>query len=360
MTGPSRLSASTRQRHRIEGRSGFTLVELLVVIAIIALLMALLVPAVGGARESARRISCANNLKQIGIAILGYDSANGALPPSFEDNITSFNTALSTDPTNNEANWGWGVMVLPYLELQVVYDAVRVVDPVTTTPLTLQQIKNDTAANLNAYPSFFTAVTTPQSVFRCASANIQTHSKIVRFDITQPSYGKPMGNSNYVGNFGTGSNIGVGYRNLVGEPPVLDQRGRRGAMPGAIGLTMAQITDGASNTFMVGEVYPRLRSNGDMSDPKWVGVDRVGGNGLNCSMAVRSTYWPINGVDDSSKFLSFSSPHASGGGGFVMCDGSTQYIDDTVEFVFAPATTSQYGIYQKLGDRNDGQDVSVP
>jgi prepilin-type N-terminal cleavage/methylation domain-containing protein len=82
-------------------RDGFTLIELLVVIAILAILIGLLLPAVQKVRESAQRISCANNLHQIGIAVMNYENANGGLPPRCNVSV----------PYR-----GWGVSLLPYLE----------------------------------------------------------------------------------------------------------------------------------------------------------------------------------------------------------------------------------------------------
>jgi prepilin-type N-terminal cleavage/methylation domain-containing protein len=90
-------------------QKAFTLIELLVVIAIIAVLLALLVPAVQGVRESAARAQCANNLKQIGLAMHGYHDRNGALPPGY----TSKDKA---DGTDGGPGWGWAAYLLDDLE----------------------------------------------------------------------------------------------------------------------------------------------------------------------------------------------------------------------------------------------------
>jgi prepilin-type N-terminal cleavage/methylation domain-containing protein len=91
----------------------FTLVELLVVIAIIGVLVALLLPAIQAAREAARRSQCSNNLKQIGLAVLNYESANGRLPAGSTTNGTDRNGPYFST---------WTVDILPYIEQQALHD----------------------------------------------------------------------------------------------------------------------------------------------------------------------------------------------------------------------------------------------
>jgi prepilin-type N-terminal cleavage/methylation domain-containing protein/prepilin-type processing-associated H-X9-DG protein len=94
-------------------RRGFTLVELLVVVAIIAVLFAMLLPAVQRVRDAAARAQCANNLKQIGLALINYDEQYGHLPAS--------NEVEAPGPTT-QIRANWAIRILPFLELQSIYD----------------------------------------------------------------------------------------------------------------------------------------------------------------------------------------------------------------------------------------------
>ncbi|HMF19190.1 MAG TPA: DUF1559 domain-containing protein [Gemmataceae bacterium] len=107
-------------------RGGFTLIELLVVIAIIAILMALLVPAVQKVRETAARIQCANNLKQIGLACHSFHDVNKVLPPGY--------TATSSYPSTSPG-WGWGAYLLPYIEQDNVYRQINFMMPLEQQPI---------------------------------------------------------------------------------------------------------------------------------------------------------------------------------------------------------------------------------
>ncbi|MEI6637317.1 MAG: DUF1559 domain-containing protein, partial [Planctomycetota bacterium] len=123
---PPEFTSHRESARTAASRSGFTLVELLVVIAIIATLIGLLLPAVQSAREAARRAACSNNLKQIGIGCLMYESAKKSLPPGF---VRSKSASTGTFQKR-----GLFTMILPYFEEKQIYD--QIVFDYTGSPLT--------------------------------------------------------------------------------------------------------------------------------------------------------------------------------------------------------------------------------
>ncbi len=133
--------------------AGFTLIELLVVIAIIAILVALLLPAVQQAREAARRSSCKNNLKQLGLAVHNYHDTFRVLPPGW--------IAQNLQTANGRGNWAWSAFLLPYVEQGPLFDTLDVGDT------RLSDVITNGIANAND-PGYI-GLQTPISVFRCPS-----------------------------------------------------------------------------------------------------------------------------------------------------------------------------------------------
>jgi len=102
---------------------GFTLVELLVVIAIIGILIAMLLPAIQQVREAARRIQCANNMRQIALANLNYESAFSSFPPGFVTPDTNPNDSSVAQPNSY---WSWSAQIFPFADLQNASDVLNV------------------------------------------------------------------------------------------------------------------------------------------------------------------------------------------------------------------------------------------
>jgi prepilin-type N-terminal cleavage/methylation domain-containing protein/prepilin-type processing-associated H-X9-DG protein len=232
-------------------RRGFTLIELLVVIAIIAVLIALLLPAVQSAREAARRIQCVNNLKQFGLAIHNYLSANNSLPSG-----VVFNTGVApcTAPNfaSNCQNTTWFILTLPYLEGGNLFNTFNFA------------IGSEGTMLLTGYPFAYaansTVLTTRIGFFQCPSDTEKTFdiaSSAVgailtgapKLSITKGNYGVNWGNTDY----------GQGQRNdswFVSNPST-HRRAPFGYNQGATGpllVTIASITDGTSNTLLLSEL----------------------------------------------------------------------------------------------------------
>ena len=291
-------------------RRGFTLVELLVVIAIIGILIGMLLPAVQQVREAANRTQCANNVRQLSLAVLNYESAHMQFPPGW-------NSQSDVDTT---PGWGWAAIVLPFIEQDNLASQIDFQSSITApinqdvlgTVITSHLCPSDPdpeVVNLNQ--------ATPAPVGSGGGSGTRSAVQSSGDDLT-------ISRSNYSGVFG---NLEISDDPFSGN----------GIFFGNSRIGFRNIRDGSSNTIMIGE-----RRN-DQGAVTWLGVIE----GINEPFAriVGATDHTPN--DPQGGFEDFRSYHP-GGVNMGFADGSTQFIADTIS---DPT-------FQALGSRNGGEVVS--
>ena len=332
-------------------RRGFTLVELLVVIAIIGILVALLLPAVAAAREAARKMSCQNNLKQLGLACRTYHNTYGRFPP----NGMYFWTRQSKNAHTwyNSSRGSQFVKLLPFMEQDPIYNQLNQSIALPGQPYLFEQQRD-------ASGKWYRANILPSLI--CASANIDPYLTGTNpgtdpaMSCYSPSLGCQAMNArnnmcvDYPGNiFGTG---GPGHGNDARGFVISGIFGR-----GAYAAKFRDITDGESQVILMGEQMP---GDGDHSRSGWFYFN------ANWTATTGPINYPIVGVGDtgfnwgnaSAPLNPHSCTHYSnwqtseafksnhkGGAQFVFCDGSVQFLSENMDYI----------TYQRLGDRRDGQ-----
>ena len=253
---------------------GFTLIELLVVIAIIGVLIALLLPAVQSAREAARRISCVNNLKQIGIALHGYHDTNNTFPAGGW-------IAVYGQPSTNNMNIGWSAVVLPWLEQSALYGGLNLSYPYN-----------------NAVNS--TAAYTVLQVYICPSEPRKSYWNQYPGPPPDPY---PSADADYGGMYGPRGLVPGFTNNPPAGPMIFNQC-----------ISLVQITDGASQTIEVGE------------DPEAINAMWVSGHNIFDQSA------PINARPPSEYGEELTSQHP-GGVNTLFADGSVHFLKNTTNVV---------------------------
>lgn len=323
-------------RQRFSRRpTGFTLVELLVVVAVIGTLIALLLPAVQSARESARRTTCGSNIRQLGVALLHFHDHHSRFPAGWLRKPV----ASGTDSEDEQPGWGWASKLLPQMEEEVVYDTIAFDKPVFD-PNEPSQHEDVRARVIPLFlcPSDVTGPTETGKRFLIGQddgmheGDGDDHGDEHGHDDHGHGYHPVDGGdmpslvaasliakSNYVGMYG-------GDHDIDEKPAQGD-----GIFFQNSKTAIKHIVDGTSKTILLGERGSRMGCS------VWIGV-------IEGAEAKRSR---VLGTGDhapnsSDHFGDFSSGHA-GGANFVYADASVRFLTESLDEAVFKALCSRAG-----------------
>jgi len=316
---------------------GFTLVELLVVIAIIGVLVALLLPAVQAARESARRMRCASQLKNIGLAIHNYYDVHQSFPIGH-----MFLGVVNGVPSNAQGGtaFGWGSAILPFLEQTALYNSFDFKWHITNT---------NPSQNLMLAQTFL-------PVFSCPSDLKPKNFTDGAVTLSATSSYKACGTA-YDSWVTAAPGAAVNRLRFNG---MFDRDNRRMA------LRIPEITDGLTNQFMIAEARWRMEATGRNRTRIYGGSDVTGGAQGATNCVLLNGQWPMNlmaAQGNQQPDRTAASEHPSGSQ-FCLADGSVRFVSQNIQHTatawindqsaFMTAQGQPYGLYQRLFSVADG------
>jgi prepilin-type N-terminal cleavage/methylation domain-containing protein/prepilin-type processing-associated H-X9-DG protein len=337
---------------RVQHRKGFTLIELLVVIAIIAILIALLVPAVQKVRDAAARIECANRLKQLTLALHNYESANKMFPPGTVNNSVAGSngaTVAGDDPDGHNGNGTpgiggpWICFLLPYIEQEALYNNFKKIE--SERPEVVDWFGNGTYAATPIGNQHLVQMDCPAHPF--------TDEKLANGTNMED-----LARGNYAACYGKGT-----YGSAITNDPTIG-----GLFGNNSKIKIVAVADGVSNTVAFSELkYRQPSSSGPSyqdSRGTW-GYGTMGGNTFTTLLAPNSAaadgVWgcrnmPSEGMPCVQVGAPFSGMYAaargyhSGGVNVSFGDGTVRFVSNGISL-----TT-----WQALGSRGGSETVTLP
>ena len=344
------------------------------VIAIIAVLIALLLPAVQAAREAARRAQCVNNLKQIGLAVHNYVSSHGCFPLGCH---RQFAYEMQYPYTSS----GSFIGLLPFMELTALYNAVNSnlnifgAANVTIDAIGLNTLwcPSDARVSIKVFMAGGSVdggdMTMAYSSYGgCAG----TWFRLPRYSVAQPYFGQQMSQQN-------GAIIYVGYENPLNVGGTIYTGLNRGP------VQLAAVTDGTSNTMMYSERAHGKLNDSDELNWNWWSSGNFGDTSF-CTLYPMNPFNKVgdsaggNGTGGADAFVSSASSYHPGGANFLFCDGSVKFLKESIDSwridpttgspvgVTAPpdtnsnytiATGAKVGVYQALSTIGNGEVISA-
>ncbi|QDV49689.1 DUF1559 family PulG-like putative transporter [Gimesia fumaroli] len=301
----------------VHKKRGFTLIELLVVIAIIAILIALLLPAVQQAREAARRSTCKNSLKQMGIALHNYHDTHRTFPPG-----AVFYGTTSAPADGRHVNWGttWVVQILPFMDQAPLYNNYNM-------SLPAQSANSNTADSV---------LQTKIPMLRCPS-----QPGVDRFLLTQPAGGN-FSKITYAGSVGSGSTLDIADFNDNSRRGIFSAIAQNGAK-------IRDITDGTTNVIMASEIVTGTNTGDDKGAWGWCtgalfsGTNENGVLTPNTSQVTDRTPYASNNTSDKNYNRRNNPDDVNAGSGqaarsfhvggvhALLGDGAVRFISENVD-----------------------------